>query len=528
MKIRIPLFVKIMAPLMAVVVLTVGVSGYRVYQESTRRWQKDLDTRLERIARLVAANVNTDTLEQIRAPIDIDGDAYAQVQQQLEQARMAGSLSWVGIFRLRGEYLEYWADADSTGVGYPFFYATAEHLAVLQDQQLHRVRYEDEFGQYYGYVAPIVVTDEKGSRVLGIVEASAPQESYDLLRRDTLQRVAYTLVGGSLAAIGISLLIMYISFTRPLRHLQRGALTLAGGEFGHTIDMRSRDELGDLAATFNQMSTQLEKLYQERVGAERMQRELEIARNVQQALFPPQLPQVAGWEIAAVCKPHRETSGDYYDILTLEQGELGIVVGDVSGKSIPAAMVMVAAHSVIRSEALDHASPAMVLNESNALLCRDIPHGMFVAASFARLDAQKREMIWANAGQIYPFLLHRIPPVSLQDYPFYLTTTGPSLPLGLDVATRYFEQRQPLVPGDTILFYTDGVIEAMNPTRELYSFGRLEALVRSLPPDISPRALIDAVLADVSTFVGLAEQHDDITIVAVKLREDGTPSQLAA
>jgi serine phosphatase RsbU (regulator of sigma subunit) len=517
MKIRIPLFAKIMTPLVALIILTVGLSGYLVYQESTGRLQSDIDTRLERIATTVATTVNTETLRLIREPVDVDGPEYQQVLQQLDQARTAGNLAWTGIYRRDGDFLYYWVDADSTGVGYPFFYATPEHFAAFQDRQPHRIQYSDEFGSYYGFVAPIVVTDESGPHVIGLVEASIAEESRGLLQRDTLNHVLPILIGGSLVAVGLSLLITFTSFNRPLRRLQVGALTLAGGHFGYTIDLRSRDELGDLANTFNQMSTQIERLYRERAESERIQREIEIARNVQQAIFPTQLPEVAGLEMAAVCRPHRETSGDFYDVVELKDGQLGIVVGDVSGKSIPAAMLMVAAHSAILSEAFDHDSPAVVLDESNAVLCRDVPHGMFVAASYARLDAQKREMVWANAGQIYPFLLHRVRPTDLQDYPHYLEVTGASWPLGMDAVVKYDDQHLTLLHGDTVLFYTDGVVEAMNPAHELYGFERLESLVRSLQPDISPPALIDAVLADVAAFVGPAEQHDDITIVAVRI-----------
>jgi sigma-B regulation protein RsbU (phosphoserine phosphatase) len=516
MRVRVPLFVKIMTPLVVLIVVTVGLSGYRVYQESAARLQSDIDTRLERIATLVATTVNTEALRLISTPVDVDSPEYGKVLQQLDQARTAGNLAWIGIYRRDGDFLYYWVDADSTGVGYPFFYATSEHFAAFQDQQPHRIQYSDEFGSYYGFVAPIVVTDASGPHVTGLVEASIAEESRELLQQDALNHVLPILIGGSLVAVGLSLLVTFISFNRPLRRLQAGALTLADGQFGHTIDLRSRDELGDLANTFNQMSTQLERLYRERAESERIQREIEIARDVQQALFPAQLPQVAGVEMAAVCRPHRETSGDFYDVLELSDGRLGIVVGDVSGKSIPAAMLMVAAHSAILSEAYDHESPAEVLDESNSVLYRDVPRGMFVAASYARLDAQRREMVWANAGQIYPFLLHRVRPADPQDYPRYLEATGASWPLGMDAVVKYDDQHLTLLPGDTLLFYTDGVVEAMNPARELYGFERLESLVRSLQPGISPQALIDAVLADVAAFVGPAEQHDDITMVAIR------------
>ena len=519
---RVPLFVKMMAPLVVLILLIVLWSGYRVYQESTRRWQSEMDTRLERIATLVASTVDGERLKAVRQPMDTDGPVFLEIQEQLNQALTAGNLSWVGIYYRQGDAFFYWVDTDSTGVGYPFFYATPEHLAAYEDRQPHRVRYADEFGSYYGFVAPILVTGEAGEpEVLGLVEAVLVEEATQLVKRDTLSRVLPILIGGGLATMGLSLLVTMVVLNRPLRRVRQGALALASGRLGYTIKLGSDDELGDLARVFNQMSTQLEELYRERAEHERLQRELEIARGVQQALFPAQLPQVAGWEIAALCRPHRETSGDFYQLLALDEGQLGVVVGDVSGKSIPAAMLMVAAHSAIGAEANDHASPGQVLNEANAVLCRNIPRGMFVAASYARLDAASGEIRWANAGQLYPLLVHRPHPIEAQEDLLYLETSGMAVPLGMHPAASYDDQRLKLVPGDTVVFYTDGVVEAMNPARELYGFERLEGLVRSLPPDTGPQALIEAVLADVSAFIGSAELHDDLTLVVVKLASAG-------
>jgi sigma-B regulation protein RsbU (phosphoserine phosphatase) len=265
------------------------------------------------------------------------------------------------------------------------------------------------------------------------------------------------------------------------------------------------------------MSNQLKQLYQEQAQRERIQRELEIAQRVQQAVFPAEIPQIPGLEIAAFCQPHRETSGDFYDLLPLGDGQVGIVVGDVSGKSIPAAMVMVAAQSIIRAEAYNYDSPAQVLDKSNTILAHRIISGMFAAVSYARIEVSKRELVWANAGQVYPFLLYRTPPLDLKEHPRYLETVGWSLPLGMSETTDYQRHHLTLSPGDMVLFYTDGIVEAMNLERQIYGFERLETLARSLPSDLSPEALIEAVLTDVETFVGAAEQHDDMTMVAVKL-----------
>ncbi len=520
MKLRIPIFVKMMTPLVALIIIVIGWSGYRVYQESTQRWQTDMDTRLEHLATLTASTVDTATLRLVRRPTDTDDPEFTQVRRQLDQAQIAGNLAWVGIYYREGDNFYYWVDTDSSGVGYPFLYATPAHFAAYADQQPHRVQYADEFGAYYGFVAPIIAPDENGQpQVIGLVEALLGEEATQLVQRDTLNRVLPTLGGGMVITALFALLIAVIVFNRPLRYLRQGALTLAQGQFGHTINLRSRDELGDLAAVFNYMSTQLESMYQERTERERMQRELEIAHDVQRALFPAQLPQIHGLEVAAFCRPFRETSGDFYQLLTLADGQLGIVVGDVSGKSIPAAMVMVAAHSAIRTAAVEQASPALVLNKTNVILCETIPSNMFVAASYAKLDAHSLAITWANAGQIYPFLLHRTRPIDPTQYPSYLETAGESLPLGVNRVVEYNDHRLTLLPGDTIMFYTDGVIEAMNSAREMYGFERMEGLVRSLPPDMMPQALIEAVLADVARFVGLAEPHDDMTIVVVKLAE---------
>ena len=518
-KMRVPFFVKIMTPLIALIVIMLGLSGYQIYRESTKRWQTDMDTRLERVARLVAQTVDVDKLRSIREPVDIDRPEYEAVAQQLEQALTAGNLNWLGIYYRDNGHLFYWVDTDFTGVGYPFFYATPAHLAAFEDGQPHQVQYTDEFGSYYGFIAPITAVDDNGSpMVLGLVEALVYIEARDLLQRDTLNRVLWILVGGSLVAVGLALVINIILFNRPLRQLQRGALTLARGNFGHTINLHSNDEWGDLADTFNQMSTQLERLYQERAEQERVQRELEIARDVQQAIFPTRLPQTAGLEMAAVCQPHRETSGDFYDLVELGDGQLGVVVGDVSGKSIPAAMLMVAAQSIIRAEAHNHDSPAQVLNQTNTILHHNIPRGMFAAASYARFDAQAQELVWANAGQVYPFLIHR-PQSEAGAVLRYLETKGDALPLGMQAPMQYIDHQVRLRPGDTVLFYTDGVVEAMNEEHKLYGFERLEALVGALDRNVTPQALIEAVLAAVSAFAGPAEQHDDITLVAIKIKD---------
>ncbi len=276
---RLPLIVRIMAPIVTLIILTVGVSGYRVYQENAQRLQTDLDTRLERAAALIAQTVDLDSLNTIKAPADIESDAYLKIQEHLDLARTAGGLAWVGIFYRDGDYFYYWVDADSTGVGYPFFYATPTHFAVFEDRQTSVVEYADEYGSYYGYATPLIVVDESGNeQVVGLVEALVQQESRNLIQQATLGRVLPILIGGVIVAAGLSVLITHFLFNRPLHRLQRGTLNLANGQLGFQIDLKSSDELGDLAATFNRMSIQIERLHLERIRSERAQREREVTR----------------------------------------------------------------------------------------------------------------------------------------------------------------------------------------------------------------------------------------------------------
>ncbi len=275
---RVPIFVKIMTPLVILIVATVGLSALYVFWESTLRVRVGLAMRLERVASTVAETVDQGDLRQIREPLDINSLSYVRVRQGLERLRNAATLDWIGIYYRDKGHLYYWVDVDATGVGYPFFYATPEHLAAFVDRQPRHVQYTDEYGTFFGYVVPIVDSSGGSPHVIGLVEASAQEESRYLVGRDTLRRVLPALAVGIVIAIGISALITHFMFSRPLGRLQQGALTLASGHLGHTIDMNARDEIGSLAAAFNQMSVQIERLYRERVELERVQREWEVSR----------------------------------------------------------------------------------------------------------------------------------------------------------------------------------------------------------------------------------------------------------
>jgi len=284
MRLRIPIFVKVIAPLLAVLLVTTLVSGFLVYQEGAQRRRAELDLRLQTIAAAAADRVDRAALQAIQTPSDQIGPEYAAVQAQLVRVRDAGVVDWVGIYRREEDRLYYWVDSDATGMGYPFFYPTAAHLAAFDDpeQPPMQVEYTDEFGAYYGYAAPLVAAGPDGQpQVIGLVEALIYGERLALLQQETRLRVGATLIGGGIVGVLLSLLAMIFTFNRPMRRLQEGALDLAGGDLGATIDLRSNDELGDLAGAFNQMSAQLKVQYDE---VAQRNTEMEMVYQIAQAI----------------------------------------------------------------------------------------------------------------------------------------------------------------------------------------------------------------------------------------------------
>lgn len=256
--------------------------------------------------------------------------------------------------------------------------------------------------------------------------------------------------------------------------------------------------------------TENARLYAESLT--QVEQELAIARQIQSHLFPQSLPRLPGIAIAACCRPARETGGDFYDVVELQAGDeplLGLMIGDASGKSIPGAMLMAIARSIIRSEARDHLTPALVLRETNELLAHDVPPRSFVALCYATITEQGRFSL-ANAAQMTP--LRRRADGRIEE----IEVPEPRLPLGIAAATTYQAVELRLDAGDTLVFITDGIVEARNAERELFGFERLETLVR-MRGGQQPQALVDAIFDAVDTFVAPAAQHDDMTVVVLQV-----------
>jgi predicted ester cyclase len=248
-----------------------------------------------------------------------------------------------------------------------------------------------------------------------------------------------------------------------------------------------------------------QRLEQEMRERERVEQELQVARSIQQASLPNDVPTLEGWEIVHHYQPAREVGGDFYDFLELSNGHLGLLVGDATSKGVPAALVMASTRSMLRAVArASEYSPGEVLSRVNDSLVTDIPPNMFVTCFYCILDPENGSLRYANAGHDLPYL-HRNGDAE------ELRARG--MPLGLIPSMEYEEKEIALDAGEAALFYTDGLVEAHDSRGEMFGFPRLRELVA----EQGKQGSLEALLEELYSFVGEGwEQEDDITLLTLR------------
>jgi sigma-B regulation protein RsbU (phosphoserine phosphatase) len=352
-------------------------------------------------------------------------------------------------------------------------------------------------------------------------------QPYELLRRlspGTLN-MGDVLVK-ALAAVAAVFLIMYFvalvlglmlarSITGNIHELYRGTEHLRQGDFGNRIRVQSRDQLGDLAESFNVMAASMQGLLMEQAEKQRLEEELRIARQIQMSLLPQGAVTLPGLRVSALCLPAAEVGGDYYDLLPLSPTRMGVLVADVSGKGTSAALYMAELKGLVLSLSRIYESPARLLSEANRILAATLDPRSFITMTYAVVDTEARTMRYARAG-------HN--PMIQFDAATGLTRvlTPPGLGLGIDSGARFDEILEeaevPLQDGDVFLFFTDGLSEAMNGRAELFGERRLRDVIESADRQGEDEsALKDRILAAIRAFVGEAAQHDDMTMVILKV-----------
>ena len=282
-------------------------------------------------------------------------------------------------------------------------------------------------------------------------------------------------------------------------------------------DRKLLDNLAAQAAPALRVGQLVREQEAEAATRQRFEQELEVARLIQQHFLPKELPDLPGWQVAAYYRPAREVGGDFYDVIPLPDGRVAFVVGDVTDKGVPAALVMSATRSVLRASATRLVEPGVVLERVNEHLCPDMPPKMFVTCLYGVLDPETGLLRFANAG-------HDLPYVKTADGVIELRARG--MPLGLMPDMTYEEKEAVLEPGDSVLLHSDGVVEAHDPEREMFGFPRLKETMAGVA---GGQELIDRVIAVLEAFTGPgAEQEDDITMVTLERSAGGAMMAPAA
>jgi len=316
--------------------------------------------------------------------------------------------------------------------------------------------------------------------------------------------ISLTVLGLMLAGILIVSIIIR-QMLLPVQRLTDSTKEVARGNWDISIEYKSNDEIGLLAQSFNKMVLSL------RENA-RIWHEFRVAQDMQAQMLPKKYPQIQNATISAKSIPTKEVGGDFYDFMRLNSTRFGIVIGDVSGHGVSAAMVMTAAMGAMRFAAEEKENTNEVLVKVNQRLSKDIQKYMFVALFYAIYEPETRKLFYTNAGQTMPFLLRDGHVCFLPQ-----ANTSDRFPLGIINTATYEQLEIQLEKGDKIIFYTDGMVDAMNNNYEAYGFDRLSESIK-INSECKPAEMIEVLIHSMQSFSGDSNFQDDVTVVILEIK----------
>jgi len=320
--------------------------------------------------------------------------------------------------------------------------------------------------------------------------------------------VMFAISGVSLGFALFLFLLLVLQFRDELRVLISGIFSLLEGDkawLHRRIPIMSQDEVGQLGVAFNQLQEHTSQAYQE------VQREIQLAYQVQQRLLPPSFHRIGEYNIAAVCRPMKEVGGDLYDVVSLDKERFAVVVGDVSGHGMPAALVMSAILVLLRTELRRGGSASEVLTRLNASAVETLQGEMFVTLGIGIFDRRKGSFEYASAGHVVPYVLRGGQVIQIP---------CSSLPLGIEREEKYSQVVIPVKPLDRFVLYTDGVIERMDERGEMVGFSGLERYLSRLDTTLGVQEQIYALLGELPMSNGT--HNDDLTIIMVEYQVGDT------
>jgi len=408
-----------------------------------------------------------------------------------------------------------------------FASSTASKALGIYTYPVERVTIEDSIGNFriyrymsrdtsdvYDFVADIYADPRAESPLIGRAHIWVPNDYIkSKAGSEKLNIIIFVLVLLILSFVGAYFLIDRI--VAPFHSLADWVRQVGQGTVDEDeIDIDSSDELGEIAQAFNQMTSKFREAQVSVIEQQRLQKELQVAQEIQQMLLPSDFPQVKGYALASYYEAAKEVGGDLFDFVEVDEDTLGICVADVAGKGVPGSLIMTMIRTALRLEARGNKNPAEVLAKVNRFVTDDMKRGMFVTMFYLVLDSRNRVIHYASAGH-NPMILYR----GSTKQTYFLNPSG--FPVGIQLPDiSLFEERIEqdsirLREDDLLVLYTDGITEAMNPKRELYREERfLDAIRRNAHIDVSD--FINNIKEDIKSHTQNYPQNDDITFVAVK------------
>ena len=331
-------------------------------------------------------------------------------------------------------------------------------------------------------------------------------ESLREIRRASVRNLGLGLLVIALAFVGI--IPISHRMTQHLTALTRGVRQLAGGDFGARVPVRSTDEFGALAGAFNQMAEDLERHEAQAVGQERMRRELELSRLIQTEMLPRTSLRSGPAEIAGVSIPAREVGGDFFNYFVLPDGRLALLIGDVSGKGVSAALLMANIQATLHARLPHETDLARLADRLDRELGQNTSGGVYLTLFLGILDMDGRVLRYVNAGHNPQFVIRARGGIEA------LSSTG--MPIALYAGHGYTEARVELRANDLLFFYTDGLVETMNEAGDMFDAERLQALLEAAQTyDVN--TVLARVEEQVTAFRGKTEPFDDATMMALRI-----------
>lgn len=516
---RVGLRTQIMLAFMLTLTVILSLACWRFYSVATSVSRQQLQERLMYGASLAALSVDHALHSRVTSERE---PAYQDIKRQLIRARAAAPYLR-DVYTLRpvnGKLWEYLVDAERADS--PLFtpfgheYPVGNEIAVLTEALTRptatKELYRDAYGVWLSGFAPLPDAAGKPYAVLAI-DISA--ESV-LAREEQLRRL---IMGIFVLGLGLAALMSYVLarlLNRPIEQLVAATTLVGQGDLAVRVPEHRQDELGQLARSFNHMLGELATKQQELKEQERVLQELATARKIQQAMLPSAAPESKTLNIDFYAQSASEVGGDYFDFLPLDDHRMAIVIGDVTGHGVPAALLMAMVRSCLHTQVLSNHQISDVMRVANRTVYQGSYERRLMTFFYSILDTRTGHLRFANAGHLHPYLFRskdgRLEQLDSSAYP-----------LGVKAASNYREQELQLADGDLMVFYSDGIIEAMNPEGEEFGFERMEAAI-ARHGHRSASEIVTALLLDWKGFTQGGERppEDDVTVVAVKFQTGGT------